>query len=211
MLARAALLDEPVGSEQEAREQADRVGRRFVQYLDLLQPDGDEGGPEIEIEVEFEIEVEEGDVGDGDAEAAGSELPIVESIEGSDGMTPPGGPDSSAGSLLAGSADDSLLLDGIEPLVQEIDAAELSADQRRELLMAAARRLTATDDPTALSYVLTALVQVDLSSRQDLLEVPDTTRRLMRLDGLLARETFFLRQGLRPIIIDPGQLTQRST
>jgi hypothetical protein len=70
------------------------------------------------------------------------------------------------------------------------------------LLLAAARRLTATDDPTALSYVLTALIQVDLAVRQELLEAPDTLERLARLDGLLTRESWFLRQGLRPIIID---------
>jgi Lon protease-like protein len=69
--------------------------------------------------------------------------------------------------------------------------------------MAAARRLTGTDDPTALSYVLTALIQVDLSARQELLEAADTVERLERLDALLARESWFLKQGLRPIVIDP--------
>ena len=52
--------------------------------------------------------------------------------------------------------------------------ADLTSEQRHDLLMTAARRLTATDDPTALSYVLTALVQVDLAVRQALLETPDT-------------------------------------
>ncbi len=87
------------------------------------------------------------------------------------------------------------------------DAAsdDASPAQRRELLMAAARRLIGTDDPTALSYVLTALIQVDLSARQELLEAPDTVERLARLDGLLGRESWFLKQGLRPIIIDAGR------
>ena len=75
--------------------------------------------------------------------------------------------------------------------------------------MAAARRLTATDDPTALSYVLTALIQVDLAARQALLEAPDTVERLRGLDRLLARESWFLRQGLRPIIIDAAQAVRR--
>jgi hypothetical protein len=70
--------------------------------------------------------------------------------------------------------------------------------------MAAARRLTGTDDPTTLSYVLTALIQVDLSVLQELLETPDTVTRLERLDGLLSRESWFLRQGLRPILVDPA-------
>jgi Lon protease-like protein len=70
--------------------------------------------------------------------------------------------------------------------------------------MAAARRLTRTDDPTALSYVLTALIQVDLAARQALLEAPDTATRLAGLERLLGRESWFLKQGLRPVIVDPG-------
>ena len=184
LVGRVSLLDEPVGAQDEAQQQAQRVGRRFLEYLDLLQSDGSDGdGPEIEIE--FEIEV-----GDSEVEDAEAESSLIEPMAGSDGSLP---------------------LDGTDPLVEEMDAANLSAEQRRELLMAAAKRLTGTDDPTALSYVLTALIQIDLRSRQGLLEAPDTVRRLVRLDGLLARETFFLKQGLRPIIIDPGQATQRST
>lgn len=181
LVGRVRVLDEPVGPEDEARLQAERVGRRFLEYLELLQPVDEGGGPEIEIE--FEVEVGEDEATDAAPDAA-------EAIGGPDEARP---------------------VEGADPLVQEMDAADLSAEQRRELLMAAGRRLTATEDPTALSYVLTALLQVDLASRQGLLEAPDTVVRLIRLDGLLARETFFLRQGLRPIIIDPGQLTQRST
>ena len=91
------------------------------------------------------------------------------------------------------------------------DAADLSPEERRELLLAAARRLLSTDDPTALSYVLTALIQVELATRQTLLEAPTTMDRLVQLDRLLAREAWFLRQGLRPIIIDPGQLLRRDS
>ena len=70
--------------------------------------------------------------------------------------------------------------------------------------MAAARRLTGTDDPTALSYVLTALIQVDLGARQELLEAAGhggATGAARR--ACSARESWFLKQGLRPIIIDP--------
>jgi hypothetical protein len=86
-----------------------------------------------------------------------------------------------------------------------LEGADLTPAQRRELLLAAARRLMGTDDPTALSYVLTALLQVDLASRQALLEAPDTAARLLGLERHLVHERWFLRQGLRPIIIDPGQ------
>jgi Lon protease-like protein len=180
LVGQVSLLDEPTGPEGEATDRAERVGRRFIEYLELLQPEGVNDGPEIEIE--FEVEVE-----DEDAEASAGA----------------GQPEASA----AGTEDqvDELVAEATDALVQEMDASDLSADQRRELLMAAAKRLTGTDDPTALSYVLTALVQVDLASRQELLEAPDTVDRLARLDGLLARESWFLRQGLRPIIIDPSE------
>ena len=178
LVGKVSLLDEPTGPEAEATDRAERVGRRFIEYLELLQPEGVEDGPEIEIE--FEVEVEEDDVA---VESSGEE----------------------AAAAASESASDDALGEATDALVQEMDASDLSSDQRRELLMAAAKRLTGTDDPTALSYVLTALVQVDLSARQELLEAPDTVDRLDRLDGLLTRESWFLRQGLRPIIIDPGE------
>ncbi len=78
------------------------------------------------------------------------------------------------------------------------------------MLLTAARRLLSTDDPTALSYVLTALIQVELSTRQALLEAPTTMDRLLELDRLLAREAWLLRQGLRPIIIDAASLARRA-
>jgi Lon protease-like protein len=167
LVGRVSLLAEPTGPEPEVRDRARLVGRRFLEYLELLQPAEGDGGPEIEIE--FEI-----DTDDGDEEAAPS----------------PGIPPASTASEA-------------EMTVEDIDASELSPEQRRELLMSAARRLTGTDDPTALSYVLTALIQVDLGVRQELLEAPDTSVRLARLDELLSRESWFLRQGLRPIIVDP--------
>ena len=182
LVGQVSLLDEPTGPEGEASDRAERVGRRFIEYLELLQPEGVADGPEIEIE--FEVEIEEDDV----------------AVESS-------GEEATAAASEADSYD--ALGEATDALVQEMDASDLSPDQRRELLMAAAKRLTGTDDPTALSYVLTALIQVDLSARQELLEAPDTVDRLDRLDGLLTRESWFLRQGLRPIIIDPGEASAR--
>lgn len=86
---------------------------------------------------------------------------------------------------------------------------EGDATQRRERLMSAARRLTSTDDPTALSYVIAALVQVEISARQELLEAPDTVTRLGKLDLLLAREMRMLRHALRPLLVDPGLVEAR--
>lgn len=73
---------------------------------------------------------------------------------------------------------------------------------RRELLMAAARRLVTPEDPTALSYVLAGLVQLELPSRQVLLEAPDTETRLRALDGLLTREIDLLGRQLKPLVVN---------
>ena len=180
LVGQVSLLKEPTGPPAEASQLAARVGERFLEYLRLLQPEDDADGPEIEIE--FEIEVD-------DEAAPEGEVPTT-----LEGLLPDGEP---------GEEPDTL--DAAEGAVSEMDAADLSLEQRRELLMAAARRLTGTEDPTALSYVLTALVQVDLGARQELLEAPDTVARLTSLDRLLARESWLLQQGLRPIIVDPGQ------
>ncbi len=98
---------------------------------------------------------------------------------------------------------------GLPALEPSLDTSGLSPDQRRDLLMAAARRLTATDDPTALSYLLTGLIQVDLPVRQGLLEATDTIGRLAGLDALLTREIGHLDRNLRPISVDPRLLRLR--
>lgn len=92
-----------------------------------------------------------------------------------------------------------------DPVDQDGDAT-----QRRDRLMSAARRLTSTDDPTALSYVIAALVQVEISARQELLEAPDTVTRLEKLDLLLAREMRMLHHALRPLLVDPALIEARS-
>jgi Lon protease-like protein len=79
---------------------------------------------------------------------------------------------------------------------------QLSDRQRGELLMASARRLVVSSDATAVSYLLTGLVQVPLTTRQELLELPDTLSRLRRLHTLLQREIALLSDQLRPIMID---------
>ena len=200
LVGRVSFLDEPVGSPDVAHRHAERVGKRFLEYLRLLQPLGDDEGPEIEIE--FEIEVDDSEAGTGapaPAEPARADDAGQEEVPAQGGTSEP----------LARS-DGSLPFDLDGPLLAAGDAADLTPEQRRELLMAAARRLLATDDPTALSYVLTALVQVDLASRQELLEAPTTTLRLLDLERLLGRETWFLRQGLRPIIVDAAGLGRRA-
>jgi len=73
---------------------------------------------------------------------------------------------------------------------------------RLEQLLASARHLIAEGDATAISYLLTGLVQLDLAARQELLEIPDTMARLRRLDTHLTRERHLLKRHLRPMALD---------
>jgi Lon protease-like protein len=88
-------------------------------------------------------------------------------------------------------------------LDRPIDTTSLDSDQRRQLLMAAARRLTATSDPTELSYLVSGLIQVETRQRQSLLETLDTASRLTGLDAILRREIQLLSRHLKPLALDP--------
>lgn len=172
------ILEEPVGGKLEARRLAGRIGRRFLKYLDLLSPAlATQGGTDIELEVEVELESDRAPI-DPDDEDDDSGMPF-HLLEMEDVSAP---------------AD----------LPTPLDAAALTDEQRHRLLMAAARRLTSTTDPTVLSYVLTGLVQVELSMRQNLLEAPDTVSRLTGLDAVLVREIQLLSRHLKPLVLDPA-------
>jgi uncharacterized protein len=56
LVAEAMVLDDEVGDVDEARELANRATRRFVRYLELLQPRDGETSDEIDIRVEVETE-----------------------------------------------------------------------------------------------------------------------------------------------------------
>jgi Lon protease-like protein len=56
LVAEATLLDDDVGDVDEARELANRATRRFVRYLELLQPRDGETAEEIDLRVEVETE-----------------------------------------------------------------------------------------------------------------------------------------------------------
>lgn len=88
-------------------------------------------------------------------------------------------------------------------LDRPIDTTSLDSDQRRQLLMAAARRLTATSDPTELSYLVSGLIQVETRQRQSLLETLDTASRLTGLDAILRREIQLLSRHLKPLALNP--------
>jgi Lon protease-like protein len=163
LVGQVELLPEPIGEPIAARGLATRVSERFLRYLELVQPDDEEDGPEIEVELVMEA----GEVASDEPEP--DDEPIVPA--------------------------ESLQL--VESSSQPIDDR-----QRHEMLMAAAKRLVTPDDPTALSYVLCGLVQVELGRRQTLLEAPDTAERLRRLDALLAREVDLLERRLKPLVVD---------
>ena len=91
----------------------------------------------------------------------------------------------------------------------EDEDEELGAGERAALLRASASRLVLSGDATAVSYLLTGLVRLDLGVRQDLLEVPDTSSRLLRVDALLGREMQLLGRHLRPLAVDLRSLELR--
>ncbi len=168
-------LEEPVGGDdREADALAADVGRRFLAYLELLQPTdaaGDQPGASAVSSAE--------DVSPEDAE---------EGAPGSDTSHQVGARSPADGPPADGSRSD---------------------HDRRVQLLASARRLIATGDATAVSYLLTGLVQLDLAARQALLETPDTLTRLRRLDTHLARERQLLTRHLRPMALDLEVLAQR--
>jgi Lon protease-like protein len=212
LVGQVSFLEEPIGVEHEARQHAEQVGERFLEYLQLLQPVGDEEGPEIQIEFEVEVEPEPLDDTSQDEEAVSAQERGTPAGTGAAGAAaweshdPPAGSEGPLDDLV-----DAVLLpdDGVR-ILSAGDGPDLSPEERRELLLTAARRLLSTDDPTALSYVLTALIQVELSTRQALLEAPTTTHRLVELGRILNREAWLLRLGLRPIIIDAASLGHRA-
>jgi Lon protease-like protein len=163
LVGQVELLPEPIGEPVAARRLATRVSERFLRYLELVQPDDDDDGPEIEVELVMEA----GEVASDEPEP--DDEPVIPA--------------------------ESLRL--VESSSQPIDDR-----QRHEMLMAAAKRLVTPDDPTALSYVLCGLVQVELGRRQTLLEAPDTAERLRRLDAVLAREIDLLERRLKPLVVD---------
>jgi pilus assembly protein TadC len=54
-------------------------------------------------------------------------------------------------------------------------------------------------DASQLSYVVGATMMIALGDRQELLEMSDTTQRLMAEAGLLSRELALIRGGTLPV------------
>jgi Lon protease-like protein len=162
LVAEVTGIEDEVGDLTTATSLAARAMRRFVAYLQLLQPM--EGETAEEIDVRVEIETEEA-----------SETGAIEPTE-------PTEPETSTPEIeidipgAAGSEDD---------------------PERAARLEEAARRLVIPDDPTVLSYLLSGIIQVDTTRRQQLLEAETTEDRLIVLDQLIDRELWMLRRRLR--------------
>jgi Lon protease-like protein len=139
----------------------DRVTRRFVDYLRLLQPrDGETAEPiDVQMEVETDEDADENDSDGPERQDAGvaREVPLVEREP--------------------------------EPLpVDDPEAVRVA--------------LRIPEDPSALSFLLTGIVQVEPDRRQALLEAAGPGERLRELDALLDRELLLLGARLAPFALD---------
>lgn len=192
LLGRVVLLDEDVGDADRSTTLAARTMRRFVAYLQLLQPMEGETADEIDVRVEIDTEYGETEVPEvGDV--------VVElEIE----------PEPSPSPEVAGT---SAVADP-DPPAAEPDSPGSAEDARRERkLNEAARRLLIPDDPTTLSYLLSGIIQIDSQRRQRLLEAATTEERLKLLDELIDRELWMLRRRLRFYLPDHrGAAVRRS-
>jgi Lon protease-like protein len=160
IVAEVTGIDDDVGDLATATSLAARAMRRFVAYLQLLQPMEGETAEEIDVRVEIETE---------------PDPETTEATEAPTEATEPG-PDA------PGITDDA---------------------DRAARLEEAAQRLVIPDDPTVLSYLLSGIIQIDTTRRQQLLEADTTEERLIALDRLIDQELWMLRRRLRFFVPEP--------
>lgn len=168
LVAEVDVLDEDVGDDAVAHRLAMTATRRFVTYLELLQPRSGETAEEIDVRVEIEtddVDVDEDESDDADDPAT-------------------------ADADAYGRADVSGTSGGLGTGADEPDGDD-DPDAPR------ARRVTIPDDPTVLSYLLAGIIQVESPRRQALLEAATSEARLRGLLALIDRETFLLQRRLR--------------
>jgi len=150
-----------------------RVTRRFVDYLRLLQPRDGESVEPIDVQMEVDVEVD-------DVDAAGDDDRVDDADAGDD-------------EDLAGE----LEVPGVRSL-RVSEPVPIPVDDP-----AAARAvLRIPDDPTALSFLLTGILQVEPDRKQALLEAAGAEDRLRDIDELLDRELDLLRRRLAPYAVD---------
>lgn len=177
LVAEATVIDDEIGDEDAARRLANTATRRFVHYLELLQPREGETAEQIDIRVE--VETENVMPGENDPDAAGRRATGMDF------------------GLAAEIDPDALLADEDEDADDDEPGSPIG------------RRVIIPDDPTTLSYLLSGIIQVELPTRQSLLEADTTEDRLRDLLGLIDRETFLLRRRLRAFTPTPSTLGPR--
>jgi Lon protease-like protein len=167
LVAEVVRRPELEGDADEAEILVDRVRRRFVDYLRLIQPRDGELGIPLDVQVEIEV----GDADDDD-----------------DDDDPDDGAD-----------------DG-----DEFDEASLAAlTDAPDSVAMTLEALRIPDDPIALSYLLTGIVQAEPDRKQMLLEAPTAEQRLRDLDELLDRELDLLERRLALYIPDRRTFAQQ--
>ncbi len=176
LVAEADLLPDEIGDEDAAEMLVGVVTRKFVDYLRLLQP---RAGEFVEpIDVQVEVEVEDADDDDDADDDADDDEDAERDDEDADGD------------------DDARAWDG--PPSLRPDPRPIALDDSEA--MRAALRIP--DDPSALSFLLTGIVQVEQDRRQALLEAVSAEERLRDLQELLDREVDLLARRLAPYAID---------
>ena len=168
--------DEPAETDDPGTEElVDRVMRRFVSYLRLLQPRDGETAEPIDVQMEVETEEVRDDADDGDADA-GDEAG-------------PDGEDGDEGAGVRWPDEVSLVETAAQPVpVDDPDAVRVV--------------LRIPEDQSALSFLLTGIVQVEPDRRQALLEAASADERLRDIDALLDRELRLLGARLAPFAVD---------
>jgi Lon protease-like protein len=186
LLGKVVPIDDQVGDAERAASLAARSMRRFVAYLQLLQPMEGETAEEIDVRVEIETEVEEGE----------------------DPPPPEGQLETGSSSAIA-EPEPQIPIESPSPIDDAPDSDPPEDAERAAKLDEAVRRLVIPDDPTTLSYLLSGIIQVDPAQRQRLLEATTTEERLELLDALIDRELWMLRRRLRFYAPDGRQAAVR--
>ena len=176
LVAEVDILDEAVGDSAAAERLAGSATRRFVTYLELLQPRSGETSEEIDVRIEVETADDDEEADDESEEGEEPEEADADQIGAGPGDDPAAGPGEGPGET------------GDEPSTP-------GPRPRR-------RRVLIPDDPTVLSHLLAGILQIELPRRQALLELGTTEERLAALLRLIDREIFLLRRRLRAFIPD---------
>ncbi len=168
-------VEDELGDPDVAHDLSVAVTRQFIRYLELLQPSEDEGGADVELTLDA-------DPSELDVEPTPDDLAAIEA--------------EAAGAGAGGTADVDAA-DAPDLMAEPVDPPPILPESAEETLEIASADLTIPDEPTALSYLLTGIVELDLPRRQALLEASTTEIRLGALAAVLEREIELLGRRLR--------------